>query len=228
MGGRNLRLRNGHGRIIKRSRSTVVRVVIIFFYRDTSPPGLQFFTLRRHHNQLFVVGRPPGPSLPFCSTHGPLNHIRTVVDNTVAQVWYNIGSVRSSSDVGPILCDLALFICHRHMYASIGRVKGEYSKMENYVSRLTYLSDSLFIRHFKLTFPHKNYWILLPLPSMHKGHLTSMMQKKRSPKAFHPHSSKITPPSGANGSNFEVVSISYLIYKRLPIPSPSSRYFPST
>ena len=83
----------------------------------------------------------------------PLSHIRTVVDNTAEQGWANRGSVKYLSVVGIIFQEIALLNHQWYLYTSIGRVQGEDSKMADATSRLTNLSDRLFLRHFNLTFP---------------------------------------------------------------------------
>ena len=83
----------------------------------------------------------------------PLSHIRTVVDNTAEQGWANRGSVKSLSVVGRIFQEIALLTHQWHLYTSIGRVRGKDIKMADATSRLTNLSDRLFLRHFNLNIP---------------------------------------------------------------------------
>ena len=85
-----------------------------------------------------------------------LAHIRTAVDNTAVQGWANHGSVSTATAVGPILRDLALLTRTCKIHSSVRRISGTENKMADAASRLTHLTDNMFLLHFALTFPQKN------------------------------------------------------------------------
>ena len=131
-----------------------------------------------------------------------LAHIHTTVDNADGKGWYNRGSNSLAMAVGPILWDLNLLTRGIQIYASVGRIKGAYNTMADAASRLTYLTNRMFLRHFALTLPQKNPWQLLPLPSKCKRRMTSMLQIKHYHMDFQPHSTRRTPLYGTNGAHF--------------------------
>ena len=85
----------------------------------------------------------------------------------------------------------------------------------------------MFLRHFALTFPQKNPWRLLTLPSACKRRLTSTLHSKCCHMAFPPQSSRKTQPPGANGASSVNGWESQPTFKASEIPSLSSRYLPS-
>ena len=101
----------------------------------------------------------------FTPKMAPLAHIRTTVDNTAAQGWDNRGSVSSATAVGPILRDLALLKRTHKIYSSVKRIAGVDNNMDDAASRLTHLTDNMFLRHFFLTFPQRKPWRMITLPA---------------------------------------------------------------
>ena len=98
--------------------------------------------------------------------------------------------------------------------------------MADAASCLTHLSVRLVVPHFNFTFNQKKLWSMIPLPSVCKRRLTSMLYNKRSLQDFYPKSSKNTPPHGASGASSSVGCRSNLIYKSSPITYLSSRSLP--
>ena len=154
------------------------------------------------------------------------SHICTSVDNTTAQVWANCGSIRSVMAVGPIIRYLALLTRNHNIYAPVQQIDDTNSKMASSASRLTHLTNKMFLHHFSLTFHQKNPWQLLTLPSGCRRRLTSMLHSKRCGMASQPHSSKKTPTPGANDASSANVWESQPTSKVLAIPYLSSRSSP--
>ena len=94
-----------------------------------------------------------------------LAHTRTAVDNTEVQVWYNRGSVSSAIVVSPIIRYLALLKRTHKIYSSVHRITSADNKMADAASRLTHLTDKIFLQHFALTLPQINHCRLITLPS---------------------------------------------------------------
>ena len=69
----------------------------------------------------------------------PLAHIHAYVDNMMAQIWANRGSVSTASSFGTTLWELYLAARQKHIYAFIGRVPEEDNKMADAASWLTHL-----------------------------------------------------------------------------------------
>ena len=110
-----------------------------------------------------------------------LAHILTAMENTAAQGWSNQGSVSLETAVSPILRDLALLTHNPKIYSSVQRISGMDNNMADDASRLTHLTDNMFLCHFDLTFPQKILWRLLTLPSGCKRQLTSILNRNLCP-----------------------------------------------
>ena len=155
-----------------------------------------------------------------------LSHIRTAVDNISAQVWANRRSVSTAIAVDPILRDLALLTRIHKIHSSMRRISGTDNKMTDAASRLTHLTDKIFLRHFALTFPQKKPRRLLTLTSGCRRQMTSMLHSKHCHMAFPPQSSRKTEPPGANGTSYANAWKSQTNSKLSEIPPPSSRFSP--
>ena len=94
--------------------------------------------------------------------------------------------------------------------------------MAGAASRLTHLTNKMFLRHFDLTFPQRNPWCLLTLPSGLRQRLTYILHIKRCHMDYLPHSSKKTPPPGANGGTSAAVCKPPLTSKIFKTPLLSS------
>ena len=132
----------------------------------------------------------------FAPKMSPLVHISTAVDNMAAQGWANRGSVSSETAVGPILRDLNLLICNHKIYSSVQCISGVDNKMSESASKLTQLTDKMFLRHFAFNFPQRKPWRLLALMSGCKRRLTSMLHRKRFSMDSLLNSTRNTPPPG--------------------------------
>ena len=130
-----------------------------------------------------------------------LAQIHTSMDNTDTHGWANCGSVSTLTAVGPILRDLALLTRTLKIHSSVRRIAGTDNKMADAASRLTYLTDKIFLCHFALTIPQRKSWQLLTLPSGYKRRLTSTLHIKRCRVAFPPQFTRKTQPPGANGAS---------------------------
>ena len=119
----------------------------------------------------------------------------------VVHGWANRGSFSSATAVGAILWDLSLLKRSRHIYSSAGQIKGADNTISGAASILNHFLDWILLRHFALTFPHKNPWWLFLLPYKCIQQLTSVMHSKRCHRDFHPLSTKRTPPHGVNVAN---------------------------
>ena len=137
----------------------------------------------------------------FAPNLHPLSHVRTAVDNKASQGWSNRGSVRLATEVGPILRDLFLLTQTHQIYTSVTRIKCANNTMANVTSILNYPPNRMFLRHFGLTFPQKNPWWILTLPSGCRRRLTSMLHSKRCQVDSQPPSYRRTLPPGTNGAN---------------------------
>ena len=91
----------------------------------------------------------------------PLSYICTFMDGMSTQGWANKGSIVSATSVVTILQDLALLMRTKHIYASIGRIKGADNTISDDASRLTHLPNWMFLHHFALAFPQKKPWRLI-------------------------------------------------------------------
>ena len=163
----------------------------------------------------------------FTPTIDTLAHIRTAVDNTAVQGWANRGGFSTVTAVGPILRDLALLTRTHKIHSSVRRIAGRDNKMADATSRLTHITDKMFLCHFALTFPQRKPWRLLTLLSGCKRWLTSMLHSKRCRVAFLPQSNRKTQPPGANGASSVNGWESQPTSKASEIPSLSSRYLQS-
>ena len=124
-------------------------------------------------------------------------HIHISVNKTEAQGWSNHRSVRSATAVGPIFQDLSLMMIMHKIYSSVQRISGTDNKMTDVYSRLTHLTDKMFLHNFAL----RKAWRLLTLPSGCRRRLNSMLNRKCCRMASQTQSSKnyITP--GTNGAS---------------------------
>ena len=119
-----------------------------------------------------------------------LTYIRTAVYNMEAQGLAKYGSVRLATAVSPILRDLALLTRTHKIYSSVHRISRSDNKMTNAASRLKHQTNKMFLRHFVLTSPHKNTWLIITLPSGCRWWLTSILHSKRCHMSSLPQSSK--------------------------------------
>ena len=125
----------------------MVNVKLLLFQGDIEPPRLSHFPLSDITiNDLELTNLLDHLHL-FCAFMAPLSHIRTIVNHTEVQVWYNMGIVSSVSDVGPILHDLTLLTLQRNIYASIGQVKGveKIWQIPCHVSHTFYTGSSYYV-----------------------------------------------------------------------------------
>ena len=136
----------------------------------------------------------------FASNMHTLSHIRTALDNTVAQRWAERGSFRLATEVGTILQYLALMTRTHQIYYSVRRIAGANNKMDNSNSRLTYLTNRMFLQPFEPTFPQKaaahpsvRVHVAADFHAEQQGFLQGLPQP-------YP---KNTPPPGANGASSE-------------------------
>ena len=158
----------------------------------------------------------------------PLAHIHMYINNTASHVWANRGSFRTASSVGPIPWELFLVDRRQHILTSVGRVSGEDNKMADAASRLTHLTDRKFISHFRTHFQKSKSWRLLPLPSVCRRNLNTMMYNKQSPRVSPQTSSVKTPPPGTNGGTSAAGCKSPPTSKKFKTPFLSSIFSPST
>ena len=161
----------------------------------------------------------------FAQNIHTLAHIRTAVDKTAVQGCYKRGSVSSPTAVGPILWDLSFLTRTHQIYSSVWQIKFNDNTMTDAASRLTHITDKMFLQHFLLTFLQKHSWWLLKILSGCRQRLNSMLNSKRYCMAVQPPSSKNTPLPGANGASSDDDWESQLTPKVSGIPSLSSRYF---
>ena len=127
--------------------------------------------------------------------------MRTAVDNTEAQGWDNRGSVSLATAVHPIIRELTLLTRIHNIYSSVRWIAGANNTMTDAASRLTHITDMMFLQHFSLTFLQKNRWRLITLPLGYRRRLTSMLHRKRCCIDFQSPSSKNTPLPVANGAS---------------------------
>ena len=149
------------------------------------------------------------------------------MDGMEAQRSVNRGSIRSATSVGTILQDLALLLRTKHIYASIGRIKGADNTMSDDASRLTHLPNWMFLHHFALAFPQKKPWRLLTLLSRCRWQLTSMLHIKCCRMYYQPLCNKRTLLLGANTANSANGWSSHTTSIVLGTFYLSSRYLPS-
>ena len=152
-----------------------------------------------------------------------LAYIYTDVDNIASQGWYNRRSVRSSTAVGIILQDLDFLTRTHNIYSSGQKIAGANNKITDAASRLTHLTNKMFLQHFALTLLQKKTWRLINLTSGCRQHLTYILRSKSCFMPSQPQSSKNIPPPGANGASSANGWKSYPKSKSLDIPSISSR-----
>ena len=156
----------------------------------------------------------------------PLAHLYTYVNNTESQVWAKRGSVRTASSIGSILWELSLVDRRQHIHASVGRVPGEDNKMADAASQITHLPYRKFLSHFCTHFPQSKPWHLLPLTSMCRRNLSTMLNNKQSPRVSQQPSSRKMPSPGANGGTSAAGCKSPPTSKTFKTPLLSSRLSP--
>ena len=133
----------------------------------------------------------------------PLAQIRTVVENTLEQIWVNRGCVRSSTAFVTILWDITFLIYRSHIYTYIEIVKVTEKPTEDAMSQQTNLSDRLLLQHLNLILSPNNPFRLLPLPSEFRRQMTSKLHSKRSHKVFLTHSTGKTQQFETYGSGLD-------------------------
>ena len=193
------------------SATTLVRLVL-----DTNPGG--DVTI----NDL-ELATPLAQVQIFAPVMETLDHIRTSMGNTAMQGWDKRESVRTAAVVGPILWDLALPIRTHKIHSSVRRISGTDNKMAGAASRLTPLTNNMFLCHFYLIFPHRKPWWMLTLPSECKRRLTSTLHRKRCRVDFLLESARKTQLPGANGASSMNGRESHPTSNTSDIPSVSSR-----
>ena len=75
------------------------------------------------------------------------------VDRMVSQGWATRGTVSTAYTARPLLREIATIIHKQHIHSSIYRVDGEDKTMVDIPSRITHLSDRIFLHHLKTSFP---------------------------------------------------------------------------
>ena len=149
------------------------------------------------------------------------------MNNTAVQGWSNRGSFRLPMAVGTILKDLVLMTRNYHIYSYVQKIKGTDNTTPDAASRLTHLSDRMFLKHLAINFLQKNPWRMLTLPSGCRRRLDFMMHRKRCRMYSQPPFTRKTLMPGANGANSAYIWESQTTSKVSGIPSLSSIYLPS-
>ena len=90
----------------------------------------------------------------------------------------------------------------QHIHAYVGCVPGEDNNMADAASRITHLPDRKFLSHFCTHFPQSKPWRLLPLLSVCRRDLTTMLHNKQSPRVYPQTSSRKVPTPGTNGGTY--------------------------
>ena len=114
----------------------------------------------------------------------PLAHIRTYVNNTLAQVWANRGNVKTCSAVGLNLRYQAMVKRHQNVYSSVGSMTSKDNNMTDAASPINHLSNRISLSHFRAHSQQSNTWRLYQILSKCRCHLTTMLQINCSAKVF--------------------------------------------